>query len=532
MQPPLKPTFVLMGLAYVLGVIAFDAFSNIGLYRNIGVSPWSPSTGLTLAFAHILGRRSWPYVYLAAALSLFIVNPVEMPAISRLLHAALTAAVWAAAGLAMHWVPGFDTQFRSVRAALVFFAVTLCASAADTALYIGHLWVISILDNSMVFPAAWRFMVGELVGVVVVAPLVMLLGSRMPLPKLTRLHLVQLAVLLLALWIIFNYREATAYQLFYLLFLPLLWATLRDGFIGAAMLLNVAQIGIIVGAHMRFGITPGVGALQILMLALAVTALLVGVVETERRAAAQRLRDQQAALNRALRLRSAGETAAAIAHQMNQPLTAISTYASIASDALARGDSGLASTTLDKVNAECDRAAAVIRSVRELVKQGGLTREPVRLGKIVNQLVQLHSGECAAARITMHVDIPPEFPEFYWDPVQLEQALENLINNSIESIRDSGKSGDIIIAAAIDKSDALIEVSDDGPGFAPRLETLATTPFMTTKPYGSGLGLAIARSVAESHGGSLAIVPRSSGATVRIRLPAMRRPDATSHQHH
>jgi signal transduction histidine kinase len=373
------------------------------------------------------------------------------------------------------------------------------------------------------FGISWRRLVGDWVGVLVVAPLLLLLGSGGKLPRASPIHLAQLLVLMASLSIIIWYRDASTYQLFYLLFLPILWVGLRDGIAGSVLAINLVQIGLLISVHLRFGITPGVGALQTLMIVLALTALFVGVVVTERQAGALRLRQQQLALERALRLRSAGETAAAIAHQMNQPLTAISTYASIANDALEAGNNALAGDTMTKLSGECERAASVLRSIRDLVKQGALSRQSMRLQSVVDNLMTMHAPECAENRIQVNSQIPVAFPRLFADPVQMEQALENLINNSIEAIKETSRGGAIDVAARIEKDDAIIEVSDNGPGFAPGLEATVTAPFVTTKQNGSGLGLAIARSVAEAHGGSLSVLPRSTGACVRLRIPATRR---------
>ena len=119
----------------------------------------------------------------------------------------------------------------------------------------------------------------------------------------------------------------------------------------------------------------------------------------------------------------------------------------------------------------------------------------------------------------------------YCDPVQLQQALYNLINNSIEAIQETGRSGQIRVTAIPTDDVVTFEVSDDGPGFAAGLDVLLAAPFATTKANGSGLGLAIARSVAEAHGGSLSIVPRDRGATVRLVLPT-KRAESHDQSHH
>ena len=512
-----------IGVAYVVAFLSLDAASQAGLYRTLGVSPWNPSAGLALAFAYLRGRTSWPFMFVAGLLALSLVHPLPLSLPVLLVVGLLSSAVWLASGEALRRVNGFDPGLSTLRSVLLLFAVATIASVLQTAVYVGTLRLGSLLTDTTLLPAAWRYLVGEIVGILAATPLLLLLlqaKRRWPAPH--EVHLLQLSVLIAALFVIFGVPGATRYQLFYLLFLPVLWVALRDGIGGAVLVLNACQIAIILGADYRTSTNPGLGALQTMMIVLLMTGLLIGVTVTEGQAAAERLRYQQAALNRALRLRSAGETAAAIAHQINQPLTAISTYASVASDALASNNATLAGTSIAKLSAECDRAAAVLRSIRDLVKQGGLTRVPVSLQALLGEQAVLHAAECTANRITLDWTVPASVPVLYCDRVQLQQALYNLINNSIEAIQETGRPGQIRVSAQPADGAVIIEVSDDGPGFAPGLDLLVAAPFTTTKRNGSGLGLAIARSVAEAHGGSLAIMPADRGAKVRLVLPINR----------
>ena len=520
LQPNLRLT--LMGAAYVSAYVGLEAVSQVGIYRAFGISPWAPAAGLAIAFAFIGGRYSWPFMIAASLLTLSFVHPQPLHPAALVLIGLAGSAVWLGAGEVLRRMSGFSAGLRTLRSVLLLFAVAILASLLQSVVYIGTLWAWGQVTEAILLAVTWRYFVGQLVGILVATPL-LLLGldnQRWPTPDET--HLLQLFVLIGALGVIFDLPSSTNYQLFYLLFLPVLWVALRDGIHGAVLILNACQIGIIISADYRVSFVPGLSALQTMMIVLVVTGLLIGATVTEGRAVAQRLRDQQTALNRALRLRSAGETAAAIAHQINQPLTAISTYAAIALDALESGGTAAAKSSVGKLVAECDRAAAVLRSIRDLVKLGGLTRVDVRLPVVLGELADMHASECVASRITLEMAVPPTFPSVICDRVQLQQALFNIIGNSIEAIRETGRSGIIRVTAKSAADAVAIDVSDNGPGFAPGLETLVGAPFTTTKANGSGLGLAIARSVAEAHGGSLSIVPMQGGATVRLVLPINR----------
>jgi two-component system sensor kinase FixL len=323
-----------------------------------------------------------------------------------------------------------------------------------------------------------------------------------------------------ALAIVFGYQEATAFQLFYLLFLPLLWIVLSYGPPGASVALLFIQLGLIVGAEIRFGPDPGLGALQVLMIALAITGLIVSTIVAEREDGAARLRDQQAAINRALRIRSAGEVVATIAHEINQPLTALNTYAGIAATAMEDGKLDLAARAVDKIKSESMRANDVLQGIRELLRQGTLSKRDVDLAAKLEELKELMREDLDKKGIELVFDVEPEFPIIRADGVQLQQAIHNLILNGAEAILAVGRGGTIETSVArASGGDALIEVRDDGPGFPPGFDVNEPTPFTTTKPDGSGLGLAVARSIAEAHGGSLAIFSSPRGARVVLKLP-------------
>lgn len=519
MKNRLAEPFWLISAGYCLAALALDWLSNIGLYRGLGVTPWTPASGLALAFAYLFGLRTWLPLAIAEALVLLVTNQASFSPFWTVILVVTNTAILLATSNVLRAHAEFDPRLASVQSLLKLIYAACLLAAASSAIYVAALWLNDRINQFQIYPVLWRLVVGHLVGVLIVAPLPLMLHSGWRWPRLTPVRASQVIVLFAALWIIFNYRAATTYQLFYLLFIPLLWIAISDGIGGAAIMLNIAQVGIIAGAQMRTEIVPSTGSLQLLMIALALTGLLIGAVVSDRQSAGQRLRDQHAALGRALRLRSAGETAAAISHQINQPITAISTYAAVAQDALNSGNLDLARTSLAKLSEECDRAASVSRSIRDLVKQGSLSAAPIRLIEVIQSVRSTHAAECAANQISFEVDVPSTLPTVFADPVQLEQALDNLVTNSIEAIREARRGSRVKISAISENAETRIDVEDDGPGFAPGLDALVTTPFMTTKPNGSGLGLAIARSVAEAHGGSLSIIRRNSGAMVRLSLP-------------
>jgi len=517
---------ILYGCLFLAAYIALDYVSYVKPYRGLGITPWNPPPGLSIAVVFLGGWFYAPFVLIAPAVADMVVRGAALGIKLELLLSLAVGSTYLAGGLALQRIVSFDPRFRFVRDALTLIGVAASSALVAAAVYVVILRSSGTIFQNEVIAVAWRAAVGDIIGILVIAPLVLLAVTYRPWPRPEPLALVQLLALYAALAVVFGYQEATAFQLFYLLFLPLLWISLSYGPPGSAIALLFIQIGLIIGAEIRFGPDPGLGALQVLMIALAITGLIVGTIVAEREDSAARLRDQQAAINRALRIRSAGEVVATIAHEINQPLTALNTYAGVASKAMTDGNIDLASRAVEKVRAESARANEVLKGIRELLRQGTLSKRPVDLKAKIEELELLLGEDLAKKGIRLAINVLPDFPIIKADGVQLQQATHNLIVNGAEAILGVGRGGTIEVFVTLSADDdVLIEVRDDGPGFPPGFNVAEPAPFTTTKPEGSGLGLAVARSIAEAHGGSLTISTSSRGARVVLRLPIEREAD-------
>ncbi len=524
---------LLLGCAFVVAFIALDFISFVKPYRGLSITPWNPPPGLSIAVVFLGGWFYAPFVLVAPFLADLVVRGAVLGAGLELLLSVAVGSTYVAAGLVLQRITAFDPRFRSVRDALTLIAVATAASIVAAGLYVLILLATGTIFQTEVVAIAWRAAVGEAIGILVVAPLVLLIATYRPWPVPGPLAVVQLVTLLVTLAIVFGYREATAFQLFYLLFIPLLWISLSYGPPGSSIALLLIQLGLIIGAEIRFGPDPGLGALQVLMTALAITGVVVGTIVAEREDAAARLRDQQAAINRALRVRSAGEVAATIAHEINQPLTAVSTYSGIASKAMEDGNLDLAKRALGKIHVESERATEVLRGIRELLRKGTLTKRRVDLRAKLSELESLMAEDLAKKGIRLAISVAAGFPIIRADGVQLQQATHNLIVNASEAMLGVGRGGTIEVNVKLSSEhDVLIEVSDDGPGFPPGYDVNEPTPFTTTKPEGSGLGLAVARSISEAHGGGLAISTSPRGARVILRVPMEKEVERENRKRH
>lgn len=521
---PRSPVAILaIGTAYLFAYVALDYISFVKPFHGLGITPWNPPPGLSLALIYLGGPVYAPFVLAAPGLAEFVVRGSETGVSVALAASATVGFVYLIAGVVLRQLPRFDPVLQRLRDVLVLISVAIGAAIVAAASYALLLPSSGAISWTEVKDVVWRCFVGNLIGSLVLTPIVLLVATSQIRPTLRLLNVFQFLAIVGALVIVFGYRDATAFQLFYLLFLPLLWVALLHGTAGAAIALGIIQIGLILGAEVRFGPDPGLTALQVLMIALAITGLIVGAIVSERGLAALRLRAQQDALNRAFRLRSAGEIAATIAHEINQPLTALTTYSGIAAQAMTNENWELAAATIAKVKTECDRANSVLRSIRDLLRHGGLSKTSVDLHGTLSDLAGVVADDLTAKDITVSVTVPADFRAVLVDDVQLKQAVHNLIVNSSEAMFTSGVGKHITIDVSCpDAHSFVISVLDDGPGFPSGVDTNDPTPFLTTKPEGSGLGLIVARSITEGHGGSLAIRSTSKGAKVDLRFPMAR----------
>ncbi|SMC24722.1 hypothetical protein SAMN02745857_01935 [Andreprevotia lacus DSM 23236] len=244
---------------------------------------------------------------------------------------------------------------------------------------------------------------------------------------------------------------------------------------------------------------------------------------TEMRLAAEEARVRNERLQHTTRLVSMGELASSLAHELNQPLAAISNYAA-AGEGLLETEPPLlprARDVLAKIGEQARRAGQIIRGIRDFAAKRAPREEPCRLDTLLAVPLQLLEPLARKAHVRIHVDLPPDLPGFVGDSVMLEQVLFNLLKNGVEALESQSASRREIRVSAVRDGDALeVTIADRGPGLAEPGNLFQ--PFYSTKSEGMGIGLNICRSVLEQHKGHLRAEPNPGGGLrfiCRIPLP-------------
>jgi C4-dicarboxylate-specific signal transduction histidine kinase len=248
----------------------------------------------------------------------------------------------------------------------------------------------------------------------------------------------------------------------------------------------------------------------------------------ERKRAEGSLHQAQTELAHITRMTTMGELTASIAHEVNQPLTAVVNNANACISLLSNGAPNLEEVreALGEIIDDADRASDVITRVRQLAKKAPIEKLLLDLGDVVKDVLALARHESAVRRITIRTDLPNDLPLVLGDRVQLQQVLLNLVMNGMDAMNSVEEQKRILLV--LGKHDATAEtpvvllcVQDAGIGLKAEEMDRLFEAFYTTKPQGMGMGLAISRSIIEAHGGSLWAEPNQGpGATFLISLPA------------
>jgi PAS domain S-box-containing protein len=224
------------------------------------------------------------------------------------------------------------------------------------------------------------------------------------------------------------------------------------------------------------------------------------------------------------RLAAMGEMAAALAHELNQPLAAIANFSGVVEHQLTAAHPNLAQArdVVATIKGQALRAGDIVWRIREFSRKQESRREPTDINALVSDVVRLADIAAKSREVVYEYDLAPGLPKVTVDRVQIEQVMLNLIRNGVEAMEDASGEKQLRLASRLTENGGAVRlsVSDFGCGLPDRVATDLFTPFFTTKPEGMGMGLSISRGIVEAHGGSLWASPNEEvGTTFHFTLP-------------
>ena len=244
---------------------------------------------------------------------------------------------------------------------------------------------------------------------------------------------------------------------------------------------------------------------------------------TQREERERLVHELQSELLHVSRLSTMGEMASALAHELNQPLAAITNYLH-ASGRMLQGSSderaARVKEVMDKAAAQALRAGEVVRHLREFVARGETEKEVASVRKLVEEASALALLVAKEQSVQLSLQFDPSIDLVLVDRVQIQQVLLNLLRNAIEAMQASARRELVISTAAAPDDLVEVTVADSGSGIAPEIAGKLFERFVTTKQHGMGVGLSISRTIVESHGGRIAVEPNPEGGTIfRFTIP-------------
>lgn len=515
---------------WALFLVAYAALDWASARFPAGVgaaTPWDLAGGLAFGFLIAEG----PAAAILVALANFaggLLAPGARAPIQDLALAALATAL--SYGLAVAWLRAGKTgrlasQRDLIRLALAAALAGLVHASAGF-LLLGRWSFLAGNSWRLALPSAW---IGAFVGTLIVAPLLIVPWAANW--RLTRRSVLEAAligaVLVAVMALTFRGQPGDRFRFFYVLFLPQVWVAVRFGVQGAALGNALVQVGLMSFFLAHPEPRDMVFGYQVRFLALVATVLLLGCAVSERRGFEAALRQRQEELARISRLTLAGEMAAALAHQLNQPLMAAMAFARSAQRLLDR-DAGVGgeavSQAIDETVAQAERAASIVRSLREFIGRSKPSRAALSYERLLLQTALLVEPQCARAGVHLEIAADHGLPDVFVDAAQIQQVLINLVQNAADALAGLPGRRMIVLGARLNAEGELeAEVRDTGLGVPPQVEARLFEPFATDKPRGMGLGLTVCRGLVEAQGGRLWLADNQPGrCAFRFTLPLAR----------
>lgn len=486
-----------------------------------------PASGVALAMIYRLGAGTMGVVFMVTTVLhlSFGAGPGE----SVLLGGATALAGWAGSALLRHF--GFDRHFRRLRDVGLLVVVGGGVTSSVGALG-GTLAMVGIAENfPEILGICWA---ADSIGLLLLAPLLLTAGpGRSPVAAdVASMLWIGGGAALVVLVYATGLPETVALPLSYIVFPYAMLVALRCA--PAVTMASVAVMAAIAlvctgadkGPFALAGMPLDVFSLHAHLAMLALTALMLASMRAERDAAEQRSREHLSALARAGRLDAMSMMAAGIAHQINQPLCAVTSYAQAARRILRDGKPiDELDRALERIIAGNEKASDIVRRIRTFLRSGESERSREDARELIRESVDLVRPEYRRHGVGLDTDCTDTPLPVEVDAVALRQVLVNLLQNALEAVvaGEQTHAGSVRVVGRRRASPDEIEITitDNGPGLPTGDRERLFEPLVTHRADGTGLGLAIARSLVEAHDGTLTAEDAAgAGALMRVKLPA------------
>jgi two-component system, LuxR family, sensor kinase FixL len=517
--------FWVIGAAFTAIYLAINLLTEWHEFDRLGITLWSPDDGLSLAL--LLENLAFaPFIFLAAVLvDLSIAGVHRSIGVTMAAELSLTLAYVGLAFILKNALK-FDIKKFRLPDVVAFLLLVPAGAALSSFIYCGTLYLGGGLSSDKLFVAMIHCWIGGALGIVTIIPATTAAFTYASPPwRWSGYTLFTLFIFVLGIGLGFAALIGVGdklYYLFNLLFLPVIWVAMREGYAGVALALVTIQLTLAVLTAFVGYNTTDFAILQLLMLVLSITGLLLGAVTTERQDAALRLQEQKRELARMVSNSRAGAMGMALAHEVSQPLSTVTTYLHAARRLLqASAASEPVMDALVKAEGEAQRAREVLERIRDFVSNGNLNLTAVDVSGLAAKIGELCREEAGARGVLVEVESTGFVPLVTADGIQIEQVLINLVANAIDAAaeRSDGR-GRVTMRVGAKDNLITLRVEDNGFGVASELADNIFDAYQTTKPRGMGLGLHLSRRIVQRHAGRLWWEPiTTGGARFVVELP-------------